>query len=367
MQHSTRATCVLLVLLLGAVRAWAQPAAPSRPTRSGADVYRAACAACHGADGKGAPVFTDVDVPDFTDCSFSSPEPAPDWAAIVRRGGPVRAFSRRMPSFEDALTDDEIDEVVEYVQNLCTDRKWPRGDLNLPRPLVTEKAFPENETVIATSVSASRPTSVGNELIYEQRIGRRTQYEVVIPFNLQEQGGGSWTRGLGDVAVALKHALFAHLPAGTIGSLGAEAKLPTGKESSGLGGGTTVLEGFGIVSQMLPRDGFLHLQAGAEFPLEGDDPDEAFLRMAAGKTFAYRGWGRAWSPMLEVIAVQALVGGAKREWDLVPQMQVSLSTRQHILFNAGVQIPVGDPSRRDTTFHMYVLWDWFDGGLFTGW
>jgi mono/diheme cytochrome c family protein len=371
MPHILQTTCALAVSLCGVTLAHAQTVASSRPARTGAEIYRTACAACHGADGAGTPQsqlgFSDVEVPDFTDCSFSSPEPAPDWAAVVLRGGPVRAFSRRMPSFEGALTETEIEDVVDYVRSLCTDPKWPRGDLNLPRPLVTEKAFPENESVLTTSISTTPSHAVENELIYEHRLGRRSQYEVIVPFNLQQQASGSWAHGLGDVALALKHALFAHLSSGSIGAVAAEVKLPTGRQRTGLGGGTTVLEGYGAFSQMLPNDGFLHLQGGAEFPLKGDDPDEAFLRIAAGKTVAHPFWGRAWSPMFELIGVQELAGGARREWDVVPQMQVSLSTRQHILFNAGLQIPLGNRSRREKTFHMYLLWDWFDGGFFSGW
>ena len=52
-----------------------------------------------------------------------------------------------MPSFKDLLTPDQIGKVIEHLRSLCTEEAWPRGNLNLPRPLITEKAFPENETV----------------------------------------------------------------------------------------------------------------------------------------------------------------------------------------------------------------------------
>src|SRR5688500_14549535 len=69
---------------------------------TGESVYRAACAACHAADGRGARqevVGFDTPLPDFTDCSFSSREPEADWVAIGHDGGPVRGFDRRMPAF----------------------------------------------------------------------------------------------------------------------------------------------------------------------------------------------------------------------------------------------------------------------------
>jgi Cytochrome C oxidase, cbb3-type, subunit III len=44
-----------------------------------------------------------------------------------------------------------------------------------------------------------------------------------------------------------------------------------------------------------------------------------------------------------------------------------LSRRQHIMVNAGVRIPLTNRAERDTQFLPYLLWDWFDGGLFDGW
>ena len=71
--------------------------------------------------------------------------------------------------------------------------------------------------------------------------------------------------------------------------------------------------------------------------------------------------------MVEAVGARELASGAKTDWDLVPQMQVSLSTRQHILVNAGASIPVTNTSNRGTLFGFYVIWDWYDGGLFEAW
>jgi hypothetical protein len=51
----------------------------------------------------------------------------------------------------------------------------------------------------------------------------------------------------------------------------------------------------------------------------------------------------------------------------MPEMQVTLSARQHIMLNFGVRIPVTDASNRNIQFMVYLLWDWFDGGLLEGW
>ena len=355
-------------------RAGSAAAAQSPPGRltleTGKQIYDSGCAACHGADGKGAPpgaVGFDTPVPDFTDCGFSSPEPAPDWIEIVRLGGAARAFDRMMPAFGDALSTNEIADVVDYVRGFCTDRAWPRGDLNLPRPLATEKAFPENEFIVTTTVSRRQPDSVESQFVYERRIGARSQWEVAVPFALQ-QGAAGWNRGLGDIAVAFKHVLFDSLSRGAILSAGSEVVLPTGKEELGLGGGNTILEPFATHSQMLPGDGFFHLHGGFEFPLgDGIAHDEIFGRAALGKTFTRGQWGRAWSPMVEVLGARELGSDEAATWDLLPQMQVSLSRRQHILFNGGVRIPLNQRSRRHTTVVMYLLWDWFDGALLDGW
>src|SRR5687768_8710898 len=116
--------------------------------QSGAELYRSACAACHGEDGRGAPrtvVGFDTPLPDFTDCAFTTSEADVDWNAVVHTGGPVRALDPNMPAFGEALSTEQIQRVIEHIRGFCTSRAWPHGNLNLPRPLVTEKAFPENE------------------------------------------------------------------------------------------------------------------------------------------------------------------------------------------------------------------------------
>jgi len=70
---------------------------------------------------------------------------------------------------------------------------------------------------------------------------------------------------------------------------------------------------------------------------------------------------------VEVLADRDLETGAKTNWDVVPQLQVSLSKRQHILANAGIRRPVNNIAGRTTQVMFYVLWDFFDGGLREGW
>jgi mono/diheme cytochrome c family protein len=370
---------VLAILVIGisgigpGVSSAQTTAQPQESNRSGAEIFRAACVSCHGRDGKGAPQSTvgfDVELPDFSDCRFSTPEADADWTATIRHGGPARSFSRLMPSFEEALSRDEISRVIEYIRGFCTERGWPRGDLNLPRPLATEKAFPENEAVVTTTIARGDAKSIASEFVYEHRLFRRGQWEAALPFALQKTGVGEWRRGLGDLALAYKHVLFDSLPHGAIVSAGTEVVLPTGKESDGLGDGTKIFEPFGAWSQILAHDSFLHVHAGVELPFgkhETEVPKESYWRVALGKTITSGIWERAWSPMIEVLGARELEEGQSAEWDVLPQMQVSLSRRQHLLVSAGVRIPVNKRDERRTSFVMYLLWDWFDGGLLSGW
>jgi mono/diheme cytochrome c family protein len=346
----------------------AQPA--DRSAMSGTQLYEAACAACHGSDGRGQPAAVrgfDLDLPDFTDCGLTTPEADLDWLAVVHQGGPVRAFDRMMPAFGDELSEAQILLVIHHVRTLCAERGWPRGDLNLPRPFVTEKAFPENEAVLTTTIVPGE-RSVGNQFLYEHRVGRRGQYEVFVPFDLRQSNGASWQAGVGDIGAAYKHVLFDSLSRGSIVSAGGEVILPTGSERKGLGKGVARLEAFGTVSQILPRDGFLHAHSGIEIPSDAArGAKETFWRLAAGKSFIAGRWGRAWSPMVEILGARELQDGSTTEWDVLPQMQVSLSRRQHVLLNIGVRTPVSQRSERRTSVLLYVLWDWFDGGFFSGW
>jgi mono/diheme cytochrome c family protein len=357
--------------VMAAPLAKAEAAQLSAVPTSGRALYETACAACHGLDGRGQPqsvVGFETAIPDFTDCSFATPEPDADWMAVMHDGGPARAFNRRMPAFGDALSDTQLQQILDYTRSFCTHRGWPRGELNLPRALVTEKAFPENEAVLTTTVGTSGKGHVGSELLYERRVSARSQVEVVVPLLWEEGTDGRWARGLGDVAIAVKHALFHSLDRGYIFSVAAEIVLPTGKESAGLGSGVTVFEPFVAFGQLLPADAFLQLQAGVELPVDrARAVREAFWRVALGKTVTEGRFGRSWSPMVELLAARDLHDGAATHWDVVPQMQITLNRRQHLMINAGVRIPLNDRTGRSTQLITYFLWDWFDGGLLDGW
>jgi len=70
---------------------------------------------------------------------------------------------------------------------------------------------------------------------------------------------------------------------------------------------------------------------------------------------------------VELLGARELETASANEWDVLPQLQVSLSNRQHVLINVGVRAPVSQRRERNSTVLVYLLWDWFDGGLFSGW
>jgi hypothetical protein len=365
---------VLLLALPSAAFAAPVPATGER-------IYRDACANCHGMDGTGAPrevVGFEEPLPDFSDCSFATREPNADWFAVTHDGGPARAFARMMPALGDALSAPEIELALGHVRTFCRSREWPRGELNLPRPLVTEKAYPEDEAVLTTTVATEGPGSVANKLVYERRFGARNQLEVIVPFAWEERGidpglaGGAgssdWEGGVGDIAIGAKRALYHSLERGSIFSVAGEVKLPTGDDDEGFGAGHAAFEPFVAFGQILPADAFLHFQGGMEIPIDAPGAnDEGFLRLALGRSFQEGRFGRVWSPMVELLAARELASGATTHWDAVPQFQVTLSTRQHVMANLGVRIPLNDTGHRDPSVVAYLLWDWFDGGFFDGW
>jgi mono/diheme cytochrome c family protein len=341
---------IIAFLVLDADVVRAQGQAADRAGHSGRQLYEAACAACHGADGRGQPLAArgfPIEPPDFTDCSLTTPEADLDWYSVIHQGGPVRAFDRMMPAFGDELSDQEISSVIAHVRTFCTERGWPHGDLNMPRPLVTEKAFPENEAVVTTTFARGDADRVTTAFLYEHRVGRRGQYEI-------------FTEDVSEIGGAYKHVLFDNWRRGSILAGGGEIRF----NDSG-----AVFEAFGAFSQALPyvTDGFVHAHAGLEIPTGNTAANEVFWRTAIGKSVMNQTWGRAWSPMIELLAARELESGAPVEWDALPQLQVSLSTRQHVLVSVGVRMPLSQRSERQSSVMAYLLWDWFDGGFLSGW
>jgi len=358
---------------------FAQQAQSTLKLDTGKEIFEAACAGCHGMDGKGQPVSTlgfepSPNFPDFTDCNGSTRESSLQWSSVIHNGGPARGFAEIMPSFgpreNPALTDEQINKVIAYARTFCTeDSKWPSGNFNFPRPLFTDKSFPEDEAVLLTSVNTDG-SGFENQLIYEKRFGAVSNFEMRIRGAFRSLPTGSWIGSVGDTSVEYKRTVFLNNKAGSMVAWATEVLLPTGDSKRGLGSGITKLETFLSYGQILPKQSYFQAQAGIEAPpfRRHQAPAELFVRAAAGKSFAQnRGFGRAWAPTVEFVGARELGPREKTIWDIVPQLQVTLSQRQHVRLGMGVSLPTINTTGRTAQAVFYLLWDIFDGPLTQGW
>ena len=300
----------------------------NRPdVEEGEKIYKGGCIACHGADGKGAPetytVFKRADTwPDFTACDQTTPEPNGNWKAAIVHGGPSRGLSQIMPAFGDLLTDAQINDVIAYMRGFCKNtHHFPLGELNLPRALVTEKAFPENELVVSTAVGTKGKPAWTTDVIDERTvIDARTQLETDVPVNYAVLDastgggpGGGWTEGVGDITLGLKRTLFSSLRTGSILSVQGGILLPTGDSRRGFGAGTTQFEPFAAFDQLFRTNTFLQTELGADLPVDTSvAPRSMFYRAAVGQALAPDHMlGRLFSPMVEFLGVSGLQTGGE--------------------------------------------------------
>lgn len=346
---------------------------------TGEEIFQGTCAGCHGPDGKGQQQHIlgfepPATFPDFTDCSGSSRESNTQWSAVIHQGGTARSFSTIMPSFgpkeNPALTDDEIKKVIGYLRTFCTeDPKWPSGDFNTPRPMFTEKAFPEDELITYNTVNLTGTAGYNNNLIIEKRLGAITNIEIRFRGNFTKQAAGGWLGDVGDTSFEFKRSLLVNNKKGTLLGWGNEITVATGNPKLG-GNGVHRYEQFLTLTQLLPKRAYFLVQAGGEVSIfhRHQSPAEVYTRSAIGKTFlADRTMGRAFSLTNEFVAIRKF--GPQQAWtlDVVPQAQITVSKRQHMRLGMGVNIPAVNVQSRSTQLVFYWLWDTFDGGFFEGW
>jgi mono/diheme cytochrome c family protein len=348
-------------------------ASPTPHFETGEQVYKSACISCHGDDGRGAPQYSrgfepPRTFPDFTRCDQTTPEDNYAWKAVITHGGPNRGFSQIMPSFGEALTSEDIDKVIHYMRDFCRNKSWPRGELNLSRALVTEKAYPEDEVVISSATNVHGAPGVEVHIIHEQRFGVKNQIEVDVPLHFEDQNH-TWYGGVGDTTFGLKRVMFSSLRSGSILSLQGSVIVPTGSKTRGFGSGTTTFETFAAYDQLFRTNTFVQTQLGASLPRHTDiAPQSIFFNTAIGQAIAAdHHLGRLWTPMVEFLAARDLVDHTSTNWDVLPQMQVTISRRQHVRGDLGLRIPVNNTQGRPKQVMFYLLWDWQDGRLNEGW
>lgn len=348
---------LVLLAVLGA-----HPLAADRPRLEPKALYVQACAACHGADGKGSPTYEgEVPVPDFSDCMANTAEPSELWETIVAQGGPSRGLSATMPAYGEALDPEEIRGLVVYLRTFCENfEKYPPGDLNFRRPLDTGKAYPEQEIVLQPEyVRFDGDGATGLEVSFENRIGPGFQYEVKLPFLLQSPG----STGLGDLEIELKQVVGFSLAKMQILSAGLGVTLPTGDTDEGLGVGTTVFEPFVAYGKAWGRT-ILQTRLKGEIPADSDrlDPELAFqlaLSQALGPPRV------AWVPAVEFLGSRNLSTG-ENEWSTVLEVSKPLSALGHVIGALGVRLPITE-SEEKYRIQAYLLWDFGDGPFWKGW
>jgi mono/diheme cytochrome c family protein len=310
---------------------------------TGRVLYREWCSSCHGDDARGesrTSVRLEVPAADLASCEVSSAEPEDLWVDIVSDGGESVGLSIDMPAFGEGATPEQIRAVVRYIKSLCGEPGWPPGELNLPRPFLVEKAFPENEVVIEAHGRAQ-------QLIYERRVGRRLQLEGVVR-TLADSGGGFQS-----ATAAAKYTVWHSLASKALVSVGLEVT-PAIRSGSvweiepyvayGLnpGGGATVIQG----EVLAPWE-------------EGEGLAAGELRLGVGQAV-----GR-FVPMLE--AGWTIPREGDQQLSLFPQTWIQLSRLGHVAASLGLEVPVAGTGPRDVRLAAFVLWDFGDGPLLRGW
>jgi len=342
-------------------------AASAQPTTI-AEMWEAWCARCHAADGSGRvaePTIT-VTPMDFTDCTVATPEPDADWELAIAAGGPAVGLSAEMPAFGESLTAAQIRGFVAHMRGFCKEPGWPLGNSNFPRPIFTEKAFPENELVIRPMITHLTPevialggprvptdsslTDFDLLAIYERRFGKRGMWEVAVPLASHDTSGSARRQGIGDVELAAKYVLHADRTPRIV-SAGLEVALPTGSNVRGLGRGTTTIEPY-LAAGTLIRGIYLQAQTKAELPFDTNRADRAFVYNV------YAGGDMSTAPNTWTIGVE--LNGENRFVALTPQVRKGLTRTGALGAALGVQIPLNDRHVRGTRAVGYLLWEYLE-------
>jgi hypothetical protein len=295
------------------------------------------CARCHAADGSGkveVPTIT-VEPMDFTDCKVATPEPDADWQLAIAHGGPAVGLSSQMPAFGDTLSAEQVDAFVDHIRTFCRERGWPHGNMNFPRPIFSEKAFPENEFIIAPIVSGTSDVEVA--AIFERRLGRRAMWEVALPMANHGPHGT-----ISRVELAMKYVLNTDAARTQITSVGMEVML---------GRGTAVFEPY-VAAGTIWREVYLQGQAKIELPADRTKADRAFVYNL------YAGRDTSAMPTTWTFGVE--LNGDNDKLALTPQARKGLTKTGALAAAVGLRLPLNQRREQGTRLAGYVLWEYLD-------
>lgn len=335
------------------------------------EMWTAWCARCHADDGSGKvnePTVTVVPM-DFTDCKVTTPEPDADWERAIAKGGPGVGLSPQMPAFEDSLTPQQVRGFVSHMRTMCKETGWPGGNANFPRPILTEKAFPENEFVILPAVAhyseelAPSITETEFVAVYERRVGKRSMLEIELPI-VGTNSLGQWSNGLGDITVAVKHALLfpdaSTAAPPRILSAGLEVVLPTGDRFEDHGHGTQIYEPF-ISAGAMFGNWYLQSELKVELPADITKAD----RTVVYNTYVGRDTSAApntWTLGLELNYEGELptTSSANHAFALTPQVRKGLTGTGALAAALGVTLPLNKREQQGIKWVGYLLWEYLE-------
>jgi hypothetical protein len=349
-----RRLILTMVFALCAVPAAAQDP-PQVPTTI-PEMWNAWCARCHGRDGKGNVAEPTVTVVprDFTECKSATGEGDPDWELAITKGGPAVGLSDQMPAFGDALSREQIQGFVAHLRKFCTERGWPDGNLNLPRLLFTEKAFPEDELVIAPVAShrQGRTTDWRIDTVLEKRLGKRFQLELLGP--IASVFGPPRETGYGDTEIGLKTVLNPNTR-NHLATFGIDVVVPTGSDARGLS------EGAGFEPYLATASAFGTTYLQTQFKLE--------MPKAApweNKLAVYRiGINHDLNTSPTGWAVGIELTGENKDVALTPQVRKGLTKTGAIAGAIGVSLPLNNRDEQGVQWLGFLLWEFLETPYFS--
>jgi hypothetical protein len=347
-----RLSMIRCFLLVCALWVSALPAAAQTATLPGTipDIWNAWCARCHGRDGSGRvsqPTVT-VAAMNFTDCRVAAAEPDADWAAAIRYGGPAVGLSSHMPAFGEVLDSDQVVGLIAHIRRFCDDPNWPIGNLNFPRPIFTEKAFPEDEFLLvpASSHRPHRPDAAALAAIYERRLGTRAQLEIVLPF--ESVYVAERQSGLGDAEIGLKYAINPRNGEYLV-SAGFDFLMSTGRESTLVGGFHPLFEPY-VALATTAGDTYVQAQLKLELPRRGSwRRREVLYSVYLGRDTSI--FPDTWTLGLEFTA-------ENYELALTPQIRKGLTRTGALAAAFGVRLPLTDREDQGLRYVGYLLWEY---------
>nr|BCX00731.1 MAG: hypothetical protein KatS3mg041_0777 [Bacteroidota bacterium] len=326
-------------------------------------LFQIACAQCHGPDGRGYPdgawrelTALRVPPPDFTDPLFSSLEPLADWIGVIREGGKPYGLSIQMPAFGEALSEEKIRELAEYLKSLGADPRYPPGELAYPRLLNATKPFPESEAlwIVWQENRPHRPTIRKATLYWAQRWGPRRQWEL----KLTPEWSASSYEAL-EVEVGFKQALAHSLSAQWLLSAGLEAAFYLkGNEPWSLQPYLTGIKGLGERAA---------LHASLRLLYEPTSEEPALLRWVLGGQLLMANRARLLAPAIEWVGERALASGAPLHHRLVPQLFLTPPRRGHVALALGVEFPLHRQASYRYRLRGFLLWEFLEGPFWEGW